>query len=302
MHLPATDLLATYRVLSTFQLPHHSGSLIRGVLGRALRRTACAASTPCAAQCDRPLACAYSRLFDPPVPDPLPHELLRGSTHAPQPLLPLIPSPGTLELRAGEAFELGVRVLGPLDPAERERLVQALAGLAELPWGRDHGRLATDCVTHRPTPAPSEPPPTAPRHATLTLQTPAWLEQRVTANGKAKTELLRTPDFRTLFRHLHRRVTILCALYGQLPPDDKAHFAQLDARCDEVTLHASLTPLRWERHSLERDERHPMKGLLGRITLHGELAPFVPTLRLAELGHVGKATSHGLGRIRLELA
>lgn len=43
-------------------------------------------------------------------------------------------------------------------------------------------------------------------------------------------------------------------------------------------------------------------GLLGSLALHGNLAPFVPLLRLAELAHVGKATSHGLGRIHVALA
>lgn len=44
-----------------------------------------------------------------------------------------------------------------------------------------------------------------------------------------------------------------------------------------------------------------MKGLLGTLALEGNLGPFVPSLWLAELVHVGKATSHGLGRIRVKL-
>jgi hypothetical protein len=39
--------------------------------------------------------------------------------------------------------------------------------------------------------------------------------------------------------------------------------------------------------------------MLGTIELARDLAPFVPVLRLAELTHVGKATSHGLSRIRV---
>jgi hypothetical protein len=301
--LPFSELQATYRVLAPFRLPHHCGSLLRGVLGRALRSSVCTSSPACASTCQHPTACTYSRLFDPPLPSPLPHKLLRGSTQAPPPLLPLIPAPGTLELLPGETFTFGVRVLGRLDPPHDHHLVRALEHLAELGLGRDDGRLAVESVAHLgppnrlltlspPSPDPSPAP--APRHATLTLETPAWIEQ----NDRLPT----TPDFRTLYRNLNRRHTSLCALYGELAPDHEDHWRRLDALCDEVTVHAALHPVRWERHSLERDERHPMKGLLGTLALEGNLAPFVPTLRLAELAHVGKATSHGLGRIRVALS
>src|SRR5690606_2231073 len=112
--------------------------------------------------------------FDPPLPDPLPHRLLRGSTHPPQPLLPLIPPPGVLELLAGEPFVFGVRVLGRLDDNEEQRLVRALEAMGELPMGRDHGHLAVEGVTRRDSPRADdqpEPKPT-PTRATLTLHTP----------------------------------------------------------------------------------------------------------------------------------
>lgn len=297
MHLPYSELRATYRVASPFRLPHHSGSLLRGILGRALRLGACSSSPACAATCERPSACTYSRLFDPPLPSPPPHKLLRGSTQAPPPLLPLIPAPGALELSPGASFDLGVRVLGRLDPPHDQHLIRALERLPELGLGRDQGRLATESVAHDGLPNRTlaiPPPDAAPRRATITLETPAWIEQ----NGR----LLTTPDFRTLFRNVNRRITSLCALYGELPADHEDRYRRLDALCDEVSIDASLRTVRWERHSLERDERHPMKGLLGTLALEGNLGTFVPTLRLAEIAHVGKATSHGLGRLRVQLA
>lgn len=38
---------------------------------------------------------------------------------------------------------------------------------------------------------------------------------------------------------------------------------------------------------------------VGRITLAGPLAPWLPLLRLGELVHVGKGTSFGLGKYRI---
>ena len=78
MRLPYSELQATYRVLTPFRLPYHAGSLVRGILGRSLRLASCTATPACAAACNDPETCAYSILFDPPLPSPPPHRLLRG--------------------------------------------------------------------------------------------------------------------------------------------------------------------------------------------------------------------------------
>jgi hypothetical protein len=42
-------------------------------------------------------------------------------------------------------------------------------------------------------------------------------------------------------------------------------------------------------------------GLLGTLDVEGDLAPFVPLLRAAEILHVGKGATFGLGRIAVGL-
>src|SRR5262245_25295486 len=98
MKLSFTELRVTYRVLRPFHLPEHSESLLRGVLGRALRQAACLDPTPCPEECRNPAACTYTRLFDCPVPEPAPHRFLVGATRAPQPLIPLFPRGGRVHL------------------------------------------------------------------------------------------------------------------------------------------------------------------------------------------------------------
>jgi len=41
-------------------------------------------------------------------------------------------------------------------------------------------------------------------------------------------------------------------------------------------------------------------GLLGQLDLEGDLTPFVPLLRTAEILHVGKGATFGLWRIAVE--
>ena len=43
----------------------------------------------------------------------------------------------------------------------------------------------------------------------------------------------------------------------------------------------------------------PEAGLVGEVVCKGPLGPLLPVLRAAELVHVSKGTSHGLGRVRV---
>jgi hypothetical protein len=298
MLLRATDFHATYVVAAPFTLPHHSGSLLRGVLGRALRRTGCASlEGACAAACRRPDACTYARLFDPPAPSPAPHRFLQGATRAPPRLIPLLPPMGAIDLAAGGAVGFGVRVLGELDDDTEKRLVGALEGIAELPLGTDGGRVVFDSVTRRGPrnrPLPDVRAPSGARRVRVTFETPAWIEHQ----GKLVEEL----TFSRLYRAISRRLTTVCALYGDLGPDHDSAFARQDALASAVeTVGVSLRRLRWERLSEERGERHPMRGLTGWAVFEGELGEVLPVLAMAEAAHVGKATAFGLGRLRVEV-
>jgi hypothetical protein len=296
MLLRATDFHATYTVTKPFTFPHHSGSLLRGVLGRALRRTGCARSDiPCAAACDQPTACVYSRLFDPPVPSPPPHRFLKDAVAVPPRLLPLLPPPRNVALAEGETLGFGVRVLGRLDDDEEKRLVGAIEGIADLPLGTERGRVAFDTVTRRGQrnrEVRLDDAPDAEGRLRVIFETPAWLEQR----KKLAQEL----TFPLLFRTIYRRLTVVGALYGELGADHEDAFARLDALAAEVkTVGAQLRPLRWERLSEESGERHGMLGLTGWAAFEGPVGRFLPVLRMAEVVHVGKGTSFGLGRVQV---
>ena len=61
----------------------------------------------------------------------------------------------------------------------------------------------------------------------------------------------------------------------------------------------NLSLQRLERYSNRRQQKLPLHGLLGTITFAGELAEFLPFLRLGEYIHLGAGTAFGLGRYRL---
>ena len=301
MRLPYSELWTTFRVTRPFWHPNQAGSLWRGVLGRSLRRAGCLRTPACEEPCAEPGRCAYSRLFDPLVPQPAPHRLLRGQHEAPPPLLPLVPIGCGRTFEVGERVELGVRCLGTLDSEDLERLRGTFAGLTELPLGRDGGRV--ELLAQRPPQhavLASEPLATLPPHpeslrARIEFMTPTWIEHQ----QQLHPEL----DFPVLLTHGVRRLTVLSALYGSWTAADDAAVPHLRALAASVrTVSQDVQPLHFDRHSRERDQRHPLHGFLGSLTVEGPLAPLWPYLQMIALSHVGKATSFGLGRLRITAA
>lgn len=300
MLLCTTDFQATYRVVTPFKLPYHSGSLLRGLFGRALRRTGCVrAEGACAGACERPGECHYARLFDPTVPSPSPHRFLHPGAEAPPRVLPLLPPMGGVALAKGDSLSFGARVLGPLDDEAERRLLGALEAIAELPIGTDGGRVELDALTrqgrrNREVGWQAEgAAEQGSMRVRVTFETPAWIEHE-------KRVVAEVP-FRVLFRALYRRVSVLGALYGELGEGHEGAFARLDALASGVRgVGSALRLLRWERLSEERGARHWMRGVTGAAVFEGVLGELMGVLGLGEVVHVGKSTGFGLGRLRVE--
>lgn len=299
MKFVATEVEGQYRVLTPFRRPFHAGSMLRGVLGRSLRAAACAnRAGACAGDCEHPRSCAYTRLFDPLVPEPAPHRFLQGQTRAPQPMIPLFPAPGHKDLRAGDVFSLGLRVLGPLRDGELDTIFATLEGMSQFDFGDEGGRVAFAGASlrgRRESPIEVGDVPLHVERVIVEFETPVWMEHG--------NRLVERVEFRKFFRDMYRRLTVLSALYGELEARDNEEFSRLDALAAGIAvMEQNVRTLQWKRHSLAREREHRLQGIVGRVEFAGAgLEAFVPILRLAERTHLGKATSHGLGRMRVEV-
>jgi len=297
MHIVATEIHGQFRVVRPFRLPFHCGSMLRGVFGRALRQTSCArGNAACLAECQAPTACTYARLFDPPVPYPPPHRFLRGQTRAPQPLIPIFPRPGHVDLHENDTLAISIRLLGRLHPGDLDLLSDSLEQMCAFDLGHERGRIA---LIHAALVGQAETPvlpaaPTQTNHIDIEFETPTWIEH----NGQLMTRIA----FGLLFRSIYRRLTVLCALYGETDSDDESTFEELDDLANAiVVVSQDVKPVDHWRRSEARQREHPMRGFIGRMRCSGpRLERFIPTLRLAEKTHIGKATSFGFGRIDVD--
>jgi hypothetical protein len=60
-----------------------------------------------------------------------------------------------------------------------------------------------------------------------------------------------------------------------------------------------LTLQRLERYSNRHQQTLPLHGLFGSLSFAGQLAPFLPLLRMGQYVHIGAGTAFGLGRYQL---
>jgi hypothetical protein len=305
---PGSDALAFWRVRfllaleRPMRLPPFAGSLFHGALGCALRRVACEDG---AVECTggaHAAGCAYGSLFEAGRADSVP---------APRPFVLSVDLPERSWLDAGCPFPLDLVLIG----GGRSHLPEVVSAVAEM--GRQglgprrvraqlrevqdlgpagHRTLALGGARPDPAGVPRDwttahLPGLAGERVRLVTRSPL----RLTADGGPVSRL----DLPLLLRALFRRIGALARLHcGFEPSLDYGRLLDDAARVRLVESDLTWTDRR--RYSARQRRRMALGGLTGTVSFAGEIAPFAPFLRLGEVLHVGKGTSFGLGRYRLE--
>jgi hypothetical protein len=286
-------------------LPAWTGSMWRGALGHALKRTVCVTRERRCQDCLLYRSCAYPYLFEtPPAPE-----------SAKMRRYPAAPHPFVLEPERDEAD--GSRLLGLTLIGHGNRhlpyLVHALAragaaglgrerapfalievlqdtGVVSGEWRRIHA--AEGPLEAQPPAMPAIPPPTA--DARVRFITPLRVQR--------DSDLVTPENFRfaDLFGPLLRRLSMLAYFHTDTPFE--TDFAGLNALARQVQLKSAQLHWReWTRYSSRQKTTMQMGGVVGTITLAAtDIAPFWPCLWLGQWLHAGKATTMGLGRYTLE--
>lgn len=284
------------------------GSILHGALGKALYQVACHRRLNACEGCDLLENCGYPALLGPiEGRDPAGPEC-RGMVRQGLALL----APEERAIRHKEVLHLGFTVFddgfGALPVLRRALLEMAATGIGtnkitlELEaiygldaWGRGQQIWTASALT------PGDLP-------VLSLRALPELPLRDRARVHFTSPLRLLKDrrqekflpFEVLMSAVFRRLT---TLYTATTGTSVA--MRIDPWLDEsraVQLERSQTERReiW-RWSSRQGRRHPLHGLTGSAEYAGEsLGRFEPFLRIAEQVGIGKGTSFGLGRIRVE--
>ncbi len=139
--------------------------------------------------------------------------------------------------------------------------------------------------------SPGKNQPSAAESIALTFETPLRLKH----NNRLASEL----PFQLLVRAMLRRVSVLLNHYDDGEPD--LDYPGMVRRARDVkTVDTSLTWEDWRRYSMRQDRAMMMGGLQGSVTYAGNLDEFLPLIEFCSKVHLGKQTTFGLGRFRVE--
>lgn len=302
--IPYLRLRVTLAARQKAQLPPYKGSLLRGAFGHALRRAACAMER--GQECDDCSlhdGCAYGRLFEPR------QGFVAGRPSAVRPFV-FEPHGFAESYGPGDLLKFDLLLFG--DAVELQAFaVLACERLAEAGLGHRRARFELERVAFQDRrgawrsgferglrrwseKAPAAAPPGEPvpeERLTLRFLTPL----RIKGDGR----LIRHFDFRLLASRMLRRTLELAHLAGGQP--DAASDVDVEAfleRAEGVRVADSRTRwFDWQRFSNRQGGTMKLGGVVGEVDLEGDLKPFSALLRTAEVVHVGKGATFGLGKV-----
>lgn len=283
-----------FRAVSKGILPPLPTTAFHGALGRALRREVCVAParTMCRG-CPVERTCAYPRLFD-PAPST---EMIRPpgvTTEAPRPLVmapdpPFLPTTGEA-FRVDEGTRIALRIVlsdsvtDTLPPLRRAFKRLARRGLGNP---RDPRGPELEFVGAAPLRSVRREEP--PSRVSLVLLTPL----RVKHGGRIVSEI----ESQVLVEALVRRAELASLAAGSRwrPSFDPQEVAS------RLRVYQHLRVVSVSRYSARQRQKMTWPGMVGTVELEGSgLDTLWPILEWAELAQLGKATSFGFGRFRVE--
>lgn len=308
--IPYLRLRFVLRSVERAVLPPFKGSLLRGAFGHAFRRATCSMGPgQSCRECLLRRACLYTRLFETFV-EGEPPPFLRGIPTSPRPyVFETVTETTDFEPGAPLCFDLllfgQAADLAPHALLAVERMARGGLGFQRLPFvldkagaGLPQGGWQEIYKDGRPSPALADVRPRLPSEApvgeeriTLHFLTPTRLQLR----GRVQEE----PTFRALVFLLLRR-TLELAWFHVPGAGIDWHLRPLLDRASEVNVVASdLRWQEWQRYSNRQQRKISLGGFVGQMELEGDLSPFASLLRAAEVLHVGKGATFGLGRVKV---
>lgn len=118
---------------------------------------------------------------------------------------------------------------------------------------------------------------------------------RIRRNGQLLTDI----QFQTLVRNITSRMIAITERYGGWVDRDETE--RLVMLAGEVkTVKEDLRILHLERYSNRVKEKMDFSGLMGSLEYEGGLTPFVPWLSAAQILHIGRNTTFGMGKIEVQ--
>jgi hypothetical protein len=291
---------------------YNKGNVIRGGFGSTFRRIVCHVSCRDPETCELRYVCPYTAVFQPFVPEG--SEKISKNRDIPRPFMIKPPLETKEAYVPGERLSFDVVLVGkvkdylPYFIVTFKELSQAGLGQDRAPVelvavdhiGYDGGEVPVYTRENNMVRPPANViswgdlcTPNGARNGgnnissiTLRFLTPTML--------KADGVQARRPAFGPIAKRLRDRINALSYFYCGKGLD--IDFKAFGEQADGIKTVADST--RWvesSRYSRRREVTHDLSGFVGEVSFEGDLATFIPYLRLGEYVHVGKNAVFGNG-------
>ena len=108
------------------------------------------------------------------------------------------------------------------------------------------------------------------------------------------------PTFENIIIILTRRLNNLLRFHCGV--DEEWNFRKLKDEASKIKTKSHLISwVEYDRYSRRKKARDKTEGFVGEITFTGSFKSFIPFLKLGELLHLGKGTTWGMGKYRIEV-
>lgn len=307
--VPYLRLAFELRAVAPAVLPAYKGSMLRGAFGHALRRMVCVMGPgqECGG-CRLRRECVNTRLFETFI-EGEPPPFLHGLPTSPRPYI-FEPHDDERQLAPGEPLRFDLLLIGQAIALQTFAIL-AVERMAEAGLGRARHRFAVKRVACREPDgswreivagaAGGSQAPGAPSLAATSLpdSSRAILRFLTPARLKIHDRLVATVGFRALAFAMLRRTLELAHFHVPEAVIDWSFRALLEAAAGVRVKSSNLRWHDWQRYSNRQACTMSLGGFVGEIELEGDLAPFAHLLRTAEILHVGKGATFGLGKVEI---
>src|SRR5690625_880267 len=293
--LPIIKLRATFRAEENGQLPPYLGSMIRGVLGHAMRDLVCIApNVPCHV-CDFAKECDYATYFNPPG-------TFAGSV---KPYVIHVPIREKTKWNKGDLLTFDITFFG-YTTTEAEYYIEGLLSMEEYGFGARRLKFSLEQVVnlydqtliwsggetwfHHLQPFIINEEGRRSNSVFLRFNSPT----RILISRR----LIKKLQFEHVIRSILTRVKLLLHAYAGVELEWNEDAILEEAR-QIRTVEENWQFVDFKRYSRTYNRKLGLPSITGYARYEGDITPFTPLLEIGQLIQIGKNTTHGFGNYEL---
>jgi CRISPR-associated endoribonuclease Cas6 len=304
------------RAQTVLHLPPYKGSTFRGGFGHHLRRTVCINRKKECNKCILVSKCIYTYIFETKPPDD--SGIKNSFSEVPHPYVLNPPHTTKETFEPGESFIFELVLFGKaVDYFPYFLFVfQQLGGNG---LGKEKGRFYIETVMNERFDSEKEIYSSTDKcikgniqiyssenffrvYTDILKMNPEEIKIRLLTPFRLKKDGHLRDDFNffDLFRNLLNRLYLLTYFHcGNRFDRNHRELLEISKGIELPKEEKNIKWHDWVRYSNRQKTRMKMGGVLGEFGIKGDLAPFLPFLKIGEYTNIGKATSMGLGKYEI---